>query len=189
MKKQNKYWPAVIGQKGSIVLPKEMVAFAGAYTAYDLAVKHELLGGRRGRKVFAYIEMAPHFVETTERAGATSRRRLYIGRALSVLGFDEELLRQTPRELRSVQLVLMTGARTPSGVVYRIDVTDMVGWKRKRDCLGREVANLGYELNQAAEQGTRVGSFLRRFLVSSKRYLLVENPIGELIQRFWSREW
>ena len=178
MKKQNKYWSVVIGQKGSIVLPKEMVAFAGAYTVYDLSVMHRLSGGKRGRKVYTYIELAPRFAAFAERSAVTSRRRLYIGRALSVLGFDEALLRQTPRELRSVQLALMTGAHTPSGVVYRIDVTDMVNWQRKRDRLGHETAALGHDLNRAAERGARAGSLLRRIFLASRRYLLAEGGYG-----------
>jgi len=41
--KENESWPVVIGQKGSIVLPEEMLAFAGEHDAYSLSVRHVLL--------------------------------------------------------------------------------------------------------------------------------------------------
>ena len=183
---QNVYWSGiVIGQRGSIVLPKEMVSLAGEYMAYDLAVRYEL--PRNSRRLAAVsLEMRPRFVDESEKASATSRRRIYVGRALSLIGFDKEQLQRTPREVRTVTLGYVLKNHTAG--LYLIDFTDMVAWKRKQDRLGREVVDLGRDLNRVGKQSARAGGFFsrrffsRRFFLASKRYLLAEDE-QELLRR------
>jgi len=173
--RQNVSWDSVvIGQKGSIVLPKDMVSLAGEYMAYDLALRYEL--PRSGHLAAVSLELRPRFVDEPEKASVTSRRRLYIGRALSILGFDHDQLQQTPREVRTVTLGYVRKNHTAG--LYLIDLTDMVDWKCKQDRLKRkDAAEPKQDLNRAPTQGAQAGGFLRRFFLASKRYLLAEDSV------------
>ncbi len=176
---QEEHWRVVIGQKGSIVLPDDVSPISGVYLRYALSLRHVFSDTGRIPKV--YLEMDPRFVDQTEQPMVTTRRRIYIGRALSVLGFDKERLRHVPRAVRTVDLLRVQVPH--KGMLYRLDLTDMVAWGRKHSQV---------ETVAAVQQNIHTGGMIRRFFLASKRYLLAENdyqpaPTHEKVQEFLRR--
>ena len=160
---KTKSWQVVIGLKGDVMLPQELVDYAGEYVAFSVNVVFENVRRRATREPAARIciDLVPHFVETGERAGVRTRRRVYIGRALAIAGIPMQGLETLSRQARTVKLAVDNSM--PGPPVYRLDVSALTALYRAKQ---HARARLGM-LPETKKSESRL-SWLRRWLFGWK---------------------